>query len=75
MLYIIETDESNIGQYSSIKAISEYPEEDEYLININNFFKISLIHYEELWDYYCICLKFSTIDEVKLNMPELIQNY
>jgi hypothetical protein len=45
-LYILEEEEDHYNKTASIRNISRFPHEEEFLLNMNNFFKTTnLIHF------------------------------
>jgi hypothetical protein len=43
VLLILEAGEQDMKKFASLKNISKFPHEDEYLINMNNFFRATNI--------------------------------
>ncbi len=51
IILILEAEEDDRKKFGSIKNISKFPHEDEYLIIMNNFFKGSCIEHVEKENY------------------------
>jgi len=67
VLFVFECDDTDNPYYSCIKNISKFPHEEENLINMNNFFKIT--RYEEVTSgaktFTQIFLKLAYLDEIR----------
>jgi tetratricopeptide (TPR) repeat protein len=61
--------------FASIKDYSDHSEEDEHLININNFFKVKKITKNVANNYHHIILEQFDINEIKKNLSNTTLEY
>jgi tetratricopeptide (TPR) repeat protein len=75
ILLVFEAENHDLNKFASIKNISKFPKEDEYLINMNNFFRISRIELIQSENYNKIYLRFIGFDEVKSHINTKTLDY
>ncbi len=73
VLFVFECDDKDKPNYSCIKNLSKFPHEEENLINMNNFFKITKYEQKTSGDktYTQIFLKFAYLDELRKNVNKV----
>jgi len=73
ILLVFELENCGDNKIFSMKNFSLNKGDDDYVININNFFKISKIEDEE--DFYKVYLNFSLMDDIKSSVSDEVLKF